>query len=45
MGKGDRRTKKGKMFVGSYGKTRFRGLKKKNNPVPVTTTEATPASE
>lgn len=28
MGRGDKRTKKGKIFVGSYGKTRPRGKKK-----------------
>jgi 30S ribosomal protein S31 len=29
MGRGDKRTRKGKIFKGSYGKTRPRGLKKK----------------
>ncbi len=28
MGRGDKRTKKGKIFAGSYGKTRPRGGKK-----------------
>lgn len=28
MGRGDARTRKGKIFKGSYGKTRPRGLKK-----------------
>ncbi|MBX3243524.1 MAG: 30S ribosomal protein THX [Acidobacteria bacterium] len=28
MGKGDKRTRRGKIFAGSYGKTRQRGKKK-----------------
>jgi 30S ribosomal protein S31 len=31
MGRGDKRTRKGKIFAGSYGKTRPQG-KKKNAP-------------
>lgn len=34
MGKGDKRTKKGKIFRGSYGKRRPRKLKKKPTPAP-----------
>ena len=33
MGKGDKRTRRGKIFAGSYGKTRPQG-KKKNNAAP-----------
>jgi 30S ribosomal protein S31 len=29
MGKGDRRTRKGKIYRGSYGKTRLQRVKKK----------------
>ncbi|MBK9152637.1 MAG: 30S ribosomal protein THX [Chloracidobacterium sp.] len=29
MGKGDKRTRRGKIFAGSYGKTRQKGGKKK----------------
>ncbi len=32
MGKGDRRTRKGKIFRGSYGKTRPRKRKKQKAP-------------
>jgi 30S ribosomal protein S31 len=32
MGRGDARTRKGKIFKGSYGKTRPRGLKKPSAP-------------
>jgi 30S ribosomal protein S31 len=32
MGKGDQRTRRGKIFRGSYGKTRPRRPKKKNAP-------------
>jgi 30S ribosomal protein S31 len=32
MGKGDRRTKRGKIFQGSTGKTRPKGKRKKNKP-------------
>jgi 30S ribosomal protein S31 len=32
MGRGDKRTRKGKIFKGSYGKTRPRGLKKAAAP-------------
>ena len=34
MGKGDKRSKKGKIFRGSYGKRRPRKLKKKPAPAP-----------
>lgn len=34
MGKGDKRTKKGKIFRGSYGKRRPRKLKKKAKTAP-----------
>jgi 30S ribosomal protein S31 len=34
MGKGDKRTKKGKIFNRSYGKRRPRKLKKKPTPAP-----------
>ena len=34
MGKGDKRTKKGKIYRGSYGKRRPRKLKKKPKPAP-----------
>ncbi|QYO65255.1 30S ribosomal protein THX [Leptolyngbya sp. 7M] len=30
MGKGDKRTRRGKIFAGSYGKSRPKGGKKKN---------------
>jgi 30S ribosomal protein S31 len=30
MGKGDKRTRRGKIFAGSYGKTRPKGKKKPN---------------
>ncbi|MGD9562773.1 MAG: 30S ribosomal protein THX [Pyrinomonadaceae bacterium] len=33
MGKGDKRTRRGKIFAGSYGKTRPKG-KKKGNTAP-----------
>jgi 30S ribosomal protein S31 len=32
MGKGDRRTRRGKIYRGSYGKTRPRRNKKKRTP-------------
>lgn len=32
MGRGDKRTRKGKIFKGSYGNTRTRGLKKPAAP-------------
>ena len=32
MGRGDKRTRKGKIFKGSYGKSRPHGLKKKAAP-------------
>jgi 30S ribosomal protein S31 len=32
MGKGDKRTKRGKIFAGSYGKTRPQGRKKNTAP-------------
>lgn len=32
MGKGDQRTRRGKLFRGSYGKTRLRKKKKKKAP-------------
>ncbi|HMQ02300.1 MAG TPA: 30S ribosomal protein THX [Pyrinomonadaceae bacterium] len=31
MGKGDKRTRRGKIFAGSYGKTRPKGKKKSSN--------------
>ena len=34
MGKGDKRTKKGKIYRGSYGKRRPRKLAKKAKPAP-----------
>ena len=34
MGKGDRRTRKGKIYRGSYGKTRPGRPKKKGKPAP-----------
>ncbi len=34
MGKGDRRTKRGKVFNGSHGKTRPAGVAKKAAPAP-----------
>ncbi len=42
MGKGDRKSKKGKIFMGSYGKTRPRKWKKSK---PVATASAAPAAE
>ncbi len=36
MGKGDKRTRKGKIFAGSYGKTRPKGGKKKTGGQPKT---------
>ncbi len=35
MGKGDKRTRRGKIFAGSYGKTRPRNKKKTFTPAPV----------
>jgi 30S ribosomal protein S31 len=32
MGKGDKRTRRGKIFAGSYGKTRPKSVKKTNAP-------------
>ena len=32
MGKGDKRTRRGKIFAGSYGKTRPKSDKKTNTP-------------
>jgi 30S ribosomal protein S31 len=32
MGRGDKKTKKGKIFKGSFGKTRARVVKKKSAP-------------
>ena len=34
MGKGDRRTRKGKIYRGSYGKTRPGRPKKQSKPAP-----------
>ena len=41
MGKGDKRSRKGKIFAGSYGKTRPKH-KKKNVAADATATEAAP---
>jgi 30S ribosomal protein S31 len=40
MGKGDKRTTKGKRFKGSYGKTRPQGAKKATAPIAVAPTPA-----
>lgn len=34
MGKGDLRTRRGKLYRGTHGKTRAKGRKKKAQPVP-----------
>jgi ribosomal small subunit protein bTHX len=45
MGKGDKRTFRGKVFKGSYGKTRPQGTKKKEKaPAPQTKAQRTPGS-
>jgi 30S ribosomal protein S31 len=41
MGKGDKRTKKGKIFRGSYGKRRPRKLKNKAKQTPPTSQKRT----
>lgn len=42
MGKGDKRTKKGKIFRGSFGKTRPGKRPKKDGPVPAAATKPAP---
>ena len=46
MGKGDRRTKRGKIFIGSYGKSRPKKKKKSTQPTsPVNTPEKSEKNE
>lgn len=40
MGRGDKRTRRGKIFAGSYGKTRPQGGKKKHTPKKETATKS-----
>jgi 30S ribosomal protein S31 len=42
MGKGDKRSRKGKIFAGSFGKSRPKHKKKHVAPEATTTTEAAP---
>jgi 30S ribosomal protein S31 len=44
MGRGDKRTRKGKIFAGSFGKTRPQG-KKKNTANTVVTAENKPENK
>ena len=44
MGKGDQRTRRGKLFRGSYGKTRPGRKKKKKTPRKVVNSESTSRS-
>lgn len=45
MGKGDKRTKKGKIFRGSFGKTRPGKRKKKDVAVPAAAATPAPAAK
>jgi 30S ribosomal protein S31 len=45
MGKGDKRTKKGKIFRGSFGKTRPGRRPKKAGPVPAAAATPAPAAK
>lgn len=42
MGKGDKKSRKGKIAIGSYGKTRPHKLKKKDSVAPVATDKKNP---
>ena len=45
MGKGDRRTRRGKIYAGSFGKTRPKDPKAGKKPAAARTTAAKPAAK